>query len=88
MRRNVDIPTGIKKLGVVMKFLVIVEEGPNSFGAYVPDLSGCVAVGSTREEVIALIQEAIEFHLEGMKADGQPMPRPNSSVVSVEVDVV
>ncbi|NVD73016.1 type II toxin-antitoxin system HicB family antitoxin [Duganella sp. BJB1802] len=70
-----------------MKFLVIVEEGPKSFGAYVPDLPGCVAVGATRSEVVALIQEAIEFHLEGMRADGKPMPRPNSSATSVEVEL-
>ncbi|MYN19561.1 type II toxin-antitoxin system HicB family antitoxin [Rugamonas sp. FT107W] len=70
-----------------MKFLVIVEEGPKSFGAYVPDLPGCVAVGATRSEVVALIQEAIEFHLEGMRADGKPMPQPNSSATSVEVEV-
>ncbi|GJJ00858.1 HicB family protein [Duganella rhizosphaerae] len=70
-----------------MKFLVIVEEGPKSFGAYVPDLPGCVAVGTTRDEVVMLIQEAIEFHLEGMKADGKPMPHPNSSAMSVEVAV-
>ena len=70
-----------------MKFLVIVEEGPTSFGAYVPDLPGCVAVGATRNEVVALIQEAIEFHLEGMKADGKPLPQPNSSAASVEVEV-
>lgn len=70
-----------------MKFLVVVEEGPESFGAYVPDLPGCVAVGATRAEVIVLIQEAIEFHLEGMRADGQPLPQPNSSAASVEVEV-
>ncbi|ELX13068.1 hypothetical protein Jab_1c16880 [Janthinobacterium sp. HH01] len=70
-----------------MKFLVVVEEGPESFGAYVPDLPGCVAVGATRAEVIVLIQEAIEFHLEGIRADGQPLPQPNSSAASVEVEV-
>ena len=59
-----------------MRYLVVVEEGPTSFGAYVPDLAGCVAVGETREEVLALIREAIEFHLEGMKEDGQSIPPP------------
>lgn len=71
-----------------MKYLVIIEEGPTSFGAYVPDLPGCVAVGSTRDETIVLIQEAIEFHLEGMREGGQPMPRPNSTAASIEVEVV
>jgi predicted RNase H-like HicB family nuclease len=68
-----------------MRYLVVVEEGPSSFGAYVPDLPGCVAVGETREEVLALIREAIQFHLQGMKEDGQSIPRPSSSSEVVEV---
>ncbi|HEX7983708.1 MAG TPA: type II toxin-antitoxin system HicB family antitoxin [Duganella sp.] len=70
-----------------MRFLVIVEEGPDSFGAYVPDLPGCVAVGRTREETLTLMQEAIAFHLEGLKADGQPIPLQNSSVETVDVEM-
>ena len=46
-----------------MRYLVVVEKGDTSFGAYVPDLPGCVAVGETRDEVLVLIHEAIEFHL-------------------------
>ena len=69
-----------------MQYLVIVEQGPKSFGAYVPDLPGCVAVGETREEVTTLIHEAIEFHIEGLKADGQPVPQSNSSGELVEID--
>jgi len=53
-----------------MRYLVVVERGPTSYGAYVPDLPGCIAVGETREEVLASIQEAIEFHLEGLKEAG------------------
>ena len=68
-----------------MRYAVIVEEGKGSFGAHVPDLPGCVAVADTREEVMQLIQEAIEFHLEGLKDDGQPIPPPTSSVEYVEV---
>lgn len=68
-----------------MRYLVIVEKGPASFGAYVPDLPGCVAVGETRDEVLSLIQEAIEFHLEGLHQDGQPIPQPLSSSAVVEV---
>ena len=68
-----------------MRYLVILEEGPSSFGAYVPDLPGCVAVGDTREEVLKLIQEAIEFHLEGMKEEGLSIPRPASSSALVDV---
>lgn len=54
----------------MQRYMVIVEQGTASFGAYVPDLLGCVAVGESREEVLALIREAIEFHLEGLRAEG------------------
>ena len=57
-----------------MKYAVIVEEGENSFGAHVPDLPGCVAVADTKAEVLRLIQEAIQFHIEGLREDGQPVP--------------
>jgi len=68
-----------------MKYAVIVEEGDTSFGAHVPDLPGCVAVAETKREVLELIQEAIAFHLEGLRQDGQPIPQPSSSVEYVEV---
>ena len=68
-----------------MRYAVIVEEGESSFGAHVPDLPGCVAVADTREEVLKLIQEAIEFHLEGMREDGESIPSPSSSVEYVDV---
>lgn len=69
-----------------MRYLVIVEKGPNSFGAHVPDLPGCVAVGETREEVLALIREAIELHLEDLKQGGQPIPAPASTGEVVEIE--
>lgn len=68
-----------------MRYAVIVEQGENSFGAHVPDLPGCVAVADTKQEVLELIQEAIEFHLEGLRDDGEPIPQPASSVEYVEV---
>ena len=68
-----------------MNYLVVIEEGASSFGAYVPDLPGCIAAGETREEVLILIREAIAFHLEGMKEDGLSIPRPASSSEVVEV---
>jgi predicted RNase H-like HicB family nuclease len=68
-----------------MRYAVIIEEGENSFGAYVPDLPGCVAAAETKEEVLSLIQEAIDFHIEGLREDGQPVPEPSSSVEYVEV---
>ncbi|WP_293370717.1 type II toxin-antitoxin system HicB family antitoxin [Nevskia sp.] len=68
-----------------MRFMVVIEQGPSSFGAYVPDLPGCVAVGDTKDEVLELIQEAIEFHLEGLKEDGGLIPQPHSHSEFVEV---
>jgi predicted RNase H-like HicB family nuclease len=68
-----------------MRYLVVVEEGPTSFGAYVPDLPGCVAAAETRKEALALIREAIEFHIEGLKRSGQPVPPPSSTGEVVDV---
>ncbi len=68
-----------------MRYMIVVEEGPTSFGAYVPDLPGCIAAGESREEVSRLIREAIEFHLEGLKEEGQPVPQPHSTSEFVEV---
>jgi predicted RNase H-like HicB family nuclease len=52
-----------------MRYMVVIEQGPNSFGAYVPDLPGCIAAGETELEVLKLIQEAIEFHLDALKRE-------------------
>lgn len=68
-----------------MQYAVIIEKGPTSYGAYVPDLPGCVAVAKTEEEVTTLIREAIEFHLEGMRENGEPIPQPTSRAFNVEV---
>jgi predicted RNase H-like HicB family nuclease len=68
-----------------MRYAVIIEEGATSFGAYVPDLPGCIAVGETRAEVLELIKEAIEFHLEGLQQNGQAPPQPASSLEYIEV---
>jgi predicted RNase H-like HicB family nuclease len=65
--------------------MVVVERGDTSWGAHVPDLPGCVAVGETREEVLRLIREAVELHIDGLKQDGFPVPRPSSEVEFVEV---
>jgi predicted RNase H-like HicB family nuclease len=69
-----------------MRYLVVVEKGPTSYGAYVPDLPGCVAAADTKEEVLSLIREAIELHLEDLKDTGQPIPAPTSSSELVEID--
>jgi predicted RNase H-like HicB family nuclease len=68
-----------------MQYMVVVEKGTNSFGAYVPDLPGCIAAGESREEVLNLIREAIEFHIEGLREDGQPIPPPSSFSAIVDV---
>ncbi len=68
-----------------MKYLVIVEKSENGFGAYVPDLPGCVASAETRKEVVTLIQEAIEIHIEGLKNSGEAVPQPKSQGELVDV---
>ena len=68
-----------------MRYAIVVEKGPTSYGAYVPDLPGCVAAAETRAEVLKLIREAIELHLEEMRGDGLPVPEPLSSAEYVEI---
>ena len=67
------------------RYAVIIEKGPKSYGAYVPDLPGCVAASDSRDEVMSLIQEAMEFHIEGLKQAGLPVPAPSSAVEFIEV---
>ena len=61
-----------------MKYAVVIEKGPTSYGAHVPDLPGCVAAGETRDEVCALIREAIELYVEALEEDGLPVPEPQT----------
>ena len=65
--------------------MTVIEKGETSFGAYVPDLPGCIAVGETESEVKQLIQEAIEFHLEDLQQSGASIPKPLSKSEYVEV---
>ena len=69
----------------VMRYMVVIERGETSWGAHVPDLPGWVAVGETREEVLQLIREAIELHIDGLKEDGLPVPTLSSEGEFVEV---
>ena len=69
-----------------MTYTVIYEKGPTSWGAYVPDLPGVISVADTREEVELQIQEAIQFHLEGMRDEGMTVPAPSSFAGVVEID--
>lgn len=67
-----------------MRYLVILEKGESSWGAHVPDLPGCIAVADTRQEATALIKEAIDFHLEGLRECDQPAPLPASESDFIE----
>ncbi len=68
-----------------MRYAVVYERGERNYSAYVLDLPGCVAAGETLEETERLIREAIEFHIEGLRADGLPVPQPSSRVEYVDV---
>ena len=69
----------------MIRYMVVLERGESSWGAHVPDLPGCVAVGESREEALRLIREAIELHLDGLKRGGLPIPAPSSEGEIVEV---
>lgn len=68
----------------MQRYAVVIEPGETSYGAYVPDLPGCVAVAKTREEVERLIAEAITYHIENLREHGDPIPPPTSEVEYVE----
>ncbi|MGI8966710.1 MAG: type II toxin-antitoxin system HicB family antitoxin [Limisphaerales bacterium] len=70
-----------------MQYTIVIERGPTSFGAYVPDLPGCVAAAETREEAVALIREAIGFHIEELQEKGLSIPEPRSDADYAEVQV-
>jgi len=67
------------------EYVVILEQGESSVGAYVPDLPGCVAVGETREEAMQLMREAIELHIESLRENGERIPEPHSFVEKIAV---
>ena len=69
-----------------MIYTVILEKGATSYGAFVPDLPGCIAAGESKEETLNLIREAIEFHLEGLREDKEAIPEPHCDVAQVEVN--
>lgn len=68
-----------------MKYMVVVEKSTSGYGAYVPDLPGCVAAGESREEVLRLIKEAIESHIESLEENGEPVPQPSSVSEFIEI---
>lgn len=69
------------------KYAVLIEKSANGYGAYAPDLPGCVAVGETIEETEQLIREAITLHLTAMREDGDPIPEPSTVVRELEVAI-
>lgn len=66
-------------------YAIVLEQGENSWAAYVPDLPGCMSTGNTLEETSANIREAIEGHLETLRAFGEPVPKPTSRVAEIEI---
>jgi predicted RNase H-like HicB family nuclease len=68
-----------------MKYLIVVEPTTTGFSAYSPDVPGCAATGVTRDECEKNMQEAIEFHLDGLRLEGEPFPQPTSSAAFVDV---
>ena len=72
--------------GVIeMRYTVVIENAGANFSAYVPDLPGCVATGDSLTAAADAIHEAVLFHLDGLRADGAPIPAPSSKVDYVEV---
>ena len=68
-----------------MRYAIVIENAGTNYSAYVPDLPGCVATGATPAEVEGHIREAIEFHLQGLREDGAPIPPPSSTVEYVDI---
>lgn len=67
------------------RYLVIIEESATGYSAFLPDLPGCIATGSTREDIEKAMREGVEFHLEGLRESGEPVPPPRSTATYVEV---
>ncbi len=68
-----------------MKYLLVIETTATGFSAYSPDLPGCVATGETRAQCVEQMREAIDFHIEGLRAEGETVPPPSSSVAYAEI---
>jgi predicted RNase H-like HicB family nuclease len=71
-----------------MRFAILIDQTETGYSAHVPDLPGCVAAGETRDETLQLMREAIEFHLEGMRLNGESIPQPTSTFEYVDVATV
>ncbi|MBI3974065.1 MAG: type II toxin-antitoxin system HicB family antitoxin [Chloroflexi bacterium] len=70
-----------------MRYAIVIEKAENNYSAYAPDVPGCIATGDTLDEVRQMMKEALEFHFEGMREDGEATPEPTTTVDYVEVNV-
>ena len=61
-----------------VQYAIVIEKSPRNYSAYVPDLPGCIATGATREDVVREMRQAIEFHIEGLRDQGEPVPAPQT----------
>jgi len=68
-----------------MEYVVVIEKSETGYGAFVPDLPGCVAVAETRDEAVDLIREAIEMHIESLREAGEPVPAPQATAEKIAV---
>ena len=69
------------------KYTIVIEKANGNYSAYCPDVSGCIATGSTIEETVERMKAAIKFHIEGLRAEGLDIPEPVTTAISVEVAV-
>ena len=83
---QIELPLELSE-GLPTEYRVVVEQAPSNLCAFVPDLPGCVSVGDNLDEMRRMIKEAIEFHIEAMVEDGDPLPPQTSLVEMVEVDI-
>lgn len=68
-----------------MRYAIVIEKAESNYSAYVPDLPGCIVTGTNIQQVEAAIREAIEFHIDGLREDGSPIPLPSSQVEYIEI---
>lgn len=69
----------------MFRYTIIIERAENNYSAYCPDLPGCIATGSTMDEAVQNMKEAIQLHIEGMKQENIPIPKPSTEAVSIEL---
>jgi len=70
---------------MIIRYTIIIEDAGTNYSAYVPDLPGCITTGSTIEETKRNMREAIELHVEGLRAEGIPIPEPTTQAATVEI---